>query len=51
MEFTERDYDIYNKELLTVVEAFKHWQSDCHVAGFPFWSLPTIKTYITPPHQ
>jgi hypothetical protein len=34
MEPAEKYYNIYDKELLVVVEAFKHWQPDCHGAHF-----------------
>jgi hypothetical protein len=35
MEPAEKNYDIHDKELLAVVEAFKHWQPYCHGAKFP----------------
>jgi hypothetical protein len=35
MELAERNHDIHDKELLVVVEAFKHWQPYCHGARFP----------------
>jgi hypothetical protein len=35
MELAEKNYDIHDKELLAVVEAFKHWRPCCHGARFP----------------
>jgi hypothetical protein len=35
MEPAEKNHDIYDKELLAVVEAFKHWRPYCHRAHFP----------------
>jgi hypothetical protein len=35
MEPAEKNYDIHDKELLAVVEAFKHWRPYCHGARFP----------------
>jgi hypothetical protein len=35
MEPAEKNYDIHDKELLAVVEAFEHWQPYCHGARFP----------------
>jgi hypothetical protein len=35
MELAEKNNDIHDKELLTVVEAFKHWCPYCHDARFP----------------
>jgi hypothetical protein len=34
MELAEKNYDIEDKELLVVVEAFKHWWPYCHGARF-----------------
>jgi hypothetical protein len=35
MELTERNYDIHDKELLAVVEVFKHCRPYCHGARSP----------------
>jgi hypothetical protein len=35
MEPIEKNHDIYDKKLLAVVEAFKHWQPYCYGARFP----------------
>jgi hypothetical protein len=35
MEPAEKNYDIHDKELLAVVEAFKHSRPYCHRARFP----------------
>jgi hypothetical protein len=35
MELAEKNNDIHDKELLAVVEVFKHWQPYCHGARFP----------------
>jgi hypothetical protein len=35
MEPADRNHDIHDKELLAVVEAFKHWRPNCHGARFP----------------
>jgi hypothetical protein len=34
IEPVEKNYNIHNKELLAVVEAFKHWRPYCHGACF-----------------
>jgi hypothetical protein len=39
MEPVERNYDIHDKELLAVVEVFKHWRPYCHGARFPILVL------------
>jgi hypothetical protein len=30
MELAERNYNIHGKQILAVVEAFKHWRPYCH---------------------
>jgi hypothetical protein len=35
MKPAEKNYDIHDKELLVVEEAFKHWRPYCHGARFP----------------
>jgi hypothetical protein len=35
MELAEKNYDIHDKELLKVVDAFKHWRPYCHGNRFP----------------
>jgi hypothetical protein len=35
MEPAEKNYDIHDKELLAVVEAFKHWRPYCHGVKYP----------------
>jgi hypothetical protein len=35
MELAEKNYDIDDKELLAVVEAFQDWQPHCHGKRFP----------------
>jgi hypothetical protein len=35
MELAEKNYDIFDKKLLVVVETFKHWKPYCYGAHFP----------------
>jgi hypothetical protein len=35
MELAEKNYNIHNKQLLTVVEVFKHWRPYCNGSCFP----------------
>jgi hypothetical protein len=50
MELAEKNYDIHDKELLAVVEAFKHWRPYCHRARFPilvFTDHQNLKYFTT----
>jgi hypothetical protein len=35
MELVEKNCDIHDKEILTVIEVFKHWRPYCHGSCFP----------------
>ncbi|KAG6898777.1 hypothetical protein C0993_004306, partial [Termitomyces sp. T159_Od127] len=49
MIFMQLNYDIYNKELLAIVEAFKQWQATLKAPHIKFKSTQTTTTYSTSP--
>jgi hypothetical protein len=50
MEPSKKNYDIHEKELLAVVEAFKHWRPYCHGTCFPilvFMDHQNLRNFTT----